>query len=163
MKKSKEIFLNQICVEMYDEITRFMKYYVHDERILDDIVQETFMEAYKHIDTLVDHPNYKGWLYNTAKFKAKYMRSVQFKRDCMQKEIESLDTVENAIYDTHEELFYHELKRMLSDDEYRFLKLKYKYGYSYIEIAEQEGISVGACKMRGNRIIKKLRNIDKRG
>ena len=159
MKASEEKFFNKICLEMYEEIRRFVKCYVHDDRIIDDITQETFIEAYKHVDELMKHPNYKGWLYNTAKFKAKYLRASQYKRDSMQTEIDNLDREENAIYDTHEQLLYDELKSRLSPKDYRLIILKYKMGYTYEEIARKDGSSPGACKMRINRIIKKLRGM----
>lgn len=147
---------------MYNEITRFVKYYVKDERIIDDIVQETFLEAYRQIELLMEHPNYKGWLYNTAKFKAKYMRSIQYKRDQTQLELDDADTLEHAVFDRHEELFYEELKKRLTPKEYRLIMLKYRYGYTFDEISQKEGISKGACKMRINRILRKLKDADRR-
>ena len=155
LKKSKEVFYNKICLEMYNKITKFVRYYVHDERIIDDIVQETFIEAYNHIDELVEHPNYKGWLYNTAKYKAKNICVSQQRRDCLQ--VANVDKIENAIYDNYEDLFFLELKKKLRPKDYHIIELKFKYGYTYEEIAKSEQISVGACKMRMNRIIKKLR------
>lgn len=159
MKNSSEKFFNKICLEMYDDITKFVKYYVRDERITDDIIQETFLEAYRHIDELKKHPNYKGWLYNTAKFKAKHLRSVQYKRDISQTELDDMDALNyGAYYDRHENLFFEELRKKLLPSEYRLIMLKYHYGYTYEEISQKEGITVGACKMRIKRSLKKLRD-----
>lgn len=40
MKNSSEKFFNKICLEMYDDITKFVKYYVRDERITENIFMQ---------------------------------------------------------------------------------------------------------------------------
>lgn len=157
--KKKIDFYNRIFFEMYDEIRRFVLHYSRDERVVDDAVQETFIEAYRHIDELMRHPNYKGWLYNTAKYKTHKMKYRLQQIDMRWSNLEEADRQSITAKDTTDTLFWDNLKNELSESDFKLLHLKYIEGYSLREIAKIQRISLGACKMRHLRLLEKLKKI----
>lgn len=68
-----EVLLNKVCEEHLESVYNFCIYLIHNSRGLQDIAeestQETFLEAKQQIEKLVQHPNIKGWLFQTAKNK----------------------------------------------------------------------------------------------
>lgn len=156
-KYEKDMFFNKIYDEMYKEIYRYIRRFTNDNRILEDILQETFYESYKKIDILIDHDNYRGWIYKTAKFKAlKFCQHIQT-IDGKQVDILLAETQEVGKQDEYESITYADLQEILSDKEYNFLIKHLIEGYTLKELAKQENIKVGASKMRFNRIMKKLK------
>lgn len=160
MKHSKfeqDQFFNEIYVEMYEEIYRYIRRMNYDNRMLEDILQETFYEAYKKIDILMEHENYRGWIYKTAKYKI--LKSNYYIHKTDETEVELNDSQVQIPNVTKDDNFiaYEEYKEVLTEKEFNFIMKHYVEGYTYKELAEQENVNVGACKMRASRIIKKLR------
>lgn len=142
---------------MYNEIRMYvMRYTLNDNRIIDDIVQEVFIEAFLHIDNLIKNENYRGWIYNTAKYKIKKYRYKVHRIDNLQTDLEYIDKYIINNTDTYD-IDFDEYKKLLSDEEKKLLVKHFKYGLTYVQIAEDERIEIGTCKMRVHRIIKKLR------
>lgn len=156
-RKKKIDFYNRIFLEMYDEIRRFILHYSRDERVVDDAVQETFLEAYRHINELIIHPNYKGWLYNTAKYKAQKLKHRLQQIDILCIDLEEVDRKNVTIKENTDVLFWDSLKNELSANDFKLLYLKYIQGYSLKDIAKILKISLGACKMRHVRLLEKLK------
>ena len=68
MKGNREFF-EELYRSEYDNIKRYVRRMVTDDNGIEDIVQETFVEAYRKIAYLRTHPNIPGWLRVTAKNK----------------------------------------------------------------------------------------------
>lgn len=150
-------FFNQIYIEMYEEIFRYVRRLTNDNRILEDILQETFYEAYKKIDILIVHENYRGWIYKTARFKALKLNNRIRKIDMKQVELDYAEIQEVGQQDQYDFITYADYEDVISESEFNFLYRHYIEGYTYEDLAKQENIQVGACKMRLSRILKKLR------
>lgn len=160
MNRKKNIdFYNKIFLEMYDEIRRFILHYSRDERVVDDAVQETFLEAYRHIDELMTHPNYKGWLYNTAKYKTQKLKQRLQQIDMHHGNLEEANRKNVTVRENSDSLFWDNLKNELSESDFKLLYLRYIEGYSLKEISKILKISLGACKMRHVRLLEKLKKI----
>ena len=150
-------FFNNVYIEMYEEIFRYVRRLTNDERIMEDALQETFFEAYKKIHILIEHENYRGWIYKTARFKAlKLMKQIQ-RTDNRQLELELSEMQQFAKHDQYDFITYADYKDILSQKEFHYLYKHYIEGYTYKDIAREDNIKVGACKMRMYRIVKKLR------
>lgn len=156
-KYELDSFFNKIYVEMYEEIFRYVRRLTNNERILEDVLQETFFEAYKKIDILIEHENYRGWIYKTARFKAIKLNKRVRRTDNRQMELEAADIKEFARQDQYDFITYADYNEILSEQEFNYLCKHYIDGYTYEDLAREEKIKVGACKMRMSRILKKLR------
>ncbi|WP_123608591.1 RNA polymerase sigma factor [Mobilisporobacter senegalensis] len=150
-------FFNKVFLEMYEEIFRYVRRLTNDSRVLEDILQETFFEAYKKIDILIEHENYRGWIYKTARFKALKLNSRVRKTDNKQVELVLSEVQELGQHDQYDFITYADYKEVLSESEFNYLYKHYIEGYTYEELALEENIQIGACKMRMSRILKKLR------
>jgi RNA polymerase sigma-70 factor (ECF subfamily) len=125
----------------------------------EELSQETFMRAWKAIDSLQDDKAAKSWLFTIVR-----------RENARQYERKRLDTVDDPDfdrvettrpeYDTSTEAFV--LRRALEElpEEYREpLVLQVIGGYSTEEIADQLGIKAGAVMTRLFRARKKLREM----
>ena len=65
MKENREFF-EELYRSEYDNIKRYVRRMITDGNGIEDIVQETFVEAYRKISFLRTHPNVPGWLRVTA-------------------------------------------------------------------------------------------------
>ncbi|MCE3202450.1 RNA polymerase sigma factor [Paenibacillus sonchi] len=70
-KENKDDFYQELCEKYFNNIYSYCNRLTQGQSELGDIVeectQETFLEAYKQIEKLQNHPNIYGWLYVTAR------------------------------------------------------------------------------------------------
>lgn len=103
------------------------------------------------------HPNYKGWLYNTAKYKTQKLKHRLQQIDMHRGDLEEANRHSVTIRENSDRLFWDNLKNELSESDFKLLYLRYIEGYSLKEIANILRISLGVCKMRHVRILEKLK------
>ena len=60
---------NKLYLRYRRSLFRIVYIEVDDVQLTEDIVQEIFYEAWRHLETLLNHPNKKVWLYHVAKYK----------------------------------------------------------------------------------------------
>lgn len=122
----------------------------------DDILQEIYLETYRHIDELAVHQNQIGWIYKTAEFKIMKLNEV-FDRNAS-RELGSQDFTEPLTDDDTEGIIQlEEYRGILKEDELVLVMKKYVEGYSYKEIGQMTGNTETGSKMKIMRLIKKLR------
>lgn len=154
--KDKEQYFNQLYTETYLLLKRYVSSKISSNES-EDILQETYYQAYKNLNTLISHPNPTGWLMVTCKniinkHIAKNKKLLENTYMGAEDSILNISTTDN--YDS---LYMNELKKILSDDTYFLLAKKYVEGYSIEELAHQLNITDGACKMRLKRAKKEAR------
>ncbi len=126
----------------------------------DDLVQETMLKAFKHIDTFEEGTNLKAWLFTI-------LRNTYFsERRRLKREVEDADGVHAARVAVHPQQHGHidmcelqDAMKLLKDDQREALILVCAAGLSYEEAATISGCAVGTIKSRVNRARAKLSEI----
>ncbi|GAA6185435.1 MULTISPECIES: sigma-70 family RNA polymerase sigma factor [Alteromonadaceae] len=121
---------------LHADIFRYAYWLVKDKAVAEDIVQETFLRAWKSLDSLKDEKAAKSWLITILRREnARRFERKQF--DLVDMDDVSLegDNLSNEL-----EIEYQELRLLMAglNEEYREpLILQVMYGYSGDEIAQQ--------------------------
>ena len=66
MSRNNEQYFNQLYTESYPLLKRYV-FHKADQSEAEDILQETYYQAYQNIQLLIEHPNPMGWLMLTCK------------------------------------------------------------------------------------------------
>ncbi|AEE23616.1 MULTISPECIES: sigma-70 family RNA polymerase sigma factor [Paraglaciecola] len=121
---------------LHGDIFRYAYWLVKDKAVAEDIVQETFLRAWKSLDSLKDEKAAKSWLITILRRE----NARRFER----KQFDLVDIDDVSISDdqlTHEvEIEHRELREIMASlsEEYREpLMLQIMFGYSGEEIAAQ--------------------------
>jgi len=137
---------------------------VHDEQASLDVVQETFINAFRHIDSLRDDAKFGGWLFGIAHQKCVQ----QWRRRGREMELQ-----ENLVVDTNDttpdpldlllreeqEAEFMKLLAKLPMPQRSALLLHFLEGFSLEEIARITDTQVGTVKSRlhyAKRVLRKL-------
>lgn len=129
-----------------------------------DIVQDTFHEALRHMDTLEKHENPGGWLMNTLKNKIRECERCR-RRDLLRLLSWECDFPDNSNLpekliseqpEPQEESVMSKIEKVLTPEELHLLKRLVFDRASHLEVAQELGISVYASQKRLERIRAKL-------
>ena len=137
---------------------------VHDEQTSLDIVQETFINAARHIGSLRDDDKFGSWLFGIAHQKCiqrwrKHAREEMF-RDEILNEPEALGTSPDELLIREEqEAEFMTLLNQLPPPQRSVLLLYFMEDFSLEEIARIAGVSVGTVKSRLHYAKKSLRRL----
>ena len=144
-------FFEKLYKDNYVSLLKYAYRLTYEKNFAEEIVQDTFTEAYKKIDTLQQHENPVGWLYITLKNVTKaYLREVKVINRCIP--LQESDYVVEDVVDEGSNLL-----DCLTSDEKDLLISFYINGYSISEIASEKKITISACKMRIKRARDKLK------
>lgn len=137
----------------------------------EDLVQETYLRAYRFFDTFQKGTNIKAWLFKILRntFINKYRKTVNLPNEFFYEDVETLNSnlaysQENAVEEAADTLEgkYADLTNLMEDDVKRAvdsLPLEYREaillsdveGLSYKDIAEITSVPIGTIKSRLNR------------
>lgn len=145
----------QLYSEYYLFFLQYIKKRVGNLTIAEDIVQDTFFEAYKKKVFFLEHPNPIGWLIKTAKYRIQGHEK--------QKRVRN--TVEFAEW--NEELYYMEeayglvelnlvLNLILEEAEVELFTMSYLQCFSIKEISNILNLTESNIKVKKHRLIKKM-------
>ena len=151
----KEAEFVKMYEEHYKTVQRYVKTILGSSSFAEDVVQDTFLEAWRKFDIIREHPNQGGWLIRTACYKIRNIRKrfnrletislddgVEPSREDYALETKELDVI---------------LEKTLNEEERLRFKRYYLWGYTIPEIARLEGISENNARVRISRVIHKLR------
>lgn len=150
-----EVLIQGLSTDLY----RYAYWMCRNRLQAEELVQETYLRAWKAIDSLRDADSAKSWLFTI--FRREYARQFERKR----LEIQDLDDLSelpsgNPGLDTSTEAFV--LRRALAElpEEYREpLILQVLGGFSCDEIAQTMGLSSNAVMTRLFRARKQMRDL----
>lgn len=156
--KSKQQRYEALVHAFHADIYRYAFWLIQDRSIAEDIVQETFLRAWRSLDALKDKQAAKSWLITILRRE----NARRFERK--QLDIINIDDVsvsdDNALAD--QDVSDRELQRLLAGlaDEYREpLVLQLIFGFSGDEIAEQLNLNKNTVMTRLFRARNQLRTI----
>lgn len=159
MHPDQDRLIEQLHRDYFGKLTLYAAATLKNQSLAQDVVQDTFHEALRHIDTLMDHPNPGGWLMVTLKNK---LREAERSRRRYLLRFLSLDTDlltepgrEDPPPDRMRSLL-EQIQQALTPEEYRLLTRLTIDGASHLEVAKEFHISVYASQKRLERIRKKL-------
>lgn len=157
-KETKDKFLKELMEAMYEKIYIFIGRKQADRGFVEDVVQETFLEAYKKAEILMEHPNQLGWLYVTARHKMMKLggkrKDLSFFDDGDVIYMEDLLTEDGKYAEID---LAESIRAAVGEQEYRMLRDYYVDGYSSEEVADKYGVEHNGFRMRMTRLKKKLR------
>ncbi|WP_052807057.1 RNA polymerase sigma factor [Mesobacillus subterraneus] len=140
-----------------------------DRQLAEDVVQETFIKAFKKVDTIVDEQKIASWLSAIAVRTAiDCLRAEKRKRwlpsdQSIMEKIYNDDCYEQSIEKEVEMLLFKEqlqhLLYLLSKESQQVLVLKLQYGLKENEIASRLNLKSGTVKTRLHRARKQLKKV----
>lgn len=127
-----------------------------DLETANDVVQETFIEGYRHLNQLRDSQRLLAWLYSILRHKVQQQYAKR--RDTISWEEHELDQrlIQPAI---DEALDLHELLSHLPDGDREALATRYLLDMSYDEVARCLGVSAQNARVRVCRAKERLRKL----
>ena len=160
-----------IAMEHVDSLYSMAIRLVFNKEAAEDLVQETYLKAYRFFDTFQKGTNIKAWLFKILRntFINKYRKSVNLPSEIFYEDVESVnsnlsykqESDSGELTDTLESK-YNELGNLMEDDVKRAidsLPIEYKEAIllsdveelSYNDIAEITNVPIGTVKSRLNR------------
>jgi len=143
------------------DLYKYALWLCKDKNMAEDVMQETFLRAWKSLDSLREAKAAKGWLFTI--FRREHAR--QFERKQFQySDVEEMDTLEDSNstvgYDDRPEAFaLRNALKKLHEDYREPLEMQVLGGFSCDEIAAILDISSSAVMTRLFRARKKMRQI----
>lgn len=152
MEIDKRTF-DEIFRQNHKKVFCFVFWHVknRDYMLAEDIMQETFAELWDKRAELKEHTNLSAWLTETAKRKmlARWRRASSKE---ISREMEEERTIDSAIKRLEDEMY---LQSLLPPEELKLLKKFHVEGYSQKELADAEGVTEGAMKVKLHRLRRK--------
>lgn len=147
--------IDRLYLEMYPMLFEYARSSLSSDTLAEEAVQDTFLIACRKPEALCDSPNPKGWLVNTLKnVLANKVRSLNAAKRLL---LDYFTSNVNNIAVSSDRISLEILYENVADlDAFRLLKEIALDGRSYLDIAEEQGISIGACRKRIERAKKVL-------
>lgn len=150
----KDKFYKELLMDMYQKLRRYVYNGCGDWEFAEDVVQETFLEAYRKLDIIVVHPKPIGWLHETAKRK---MMKMGKKKDTLYP-VDDKYLIEKVEEITYKDVELAEtIKSIVTDEEYEMICDYFINGFTSAEVAVKYEISEKAVRMKMNRLKKKMK------
>jgi len=161
MTQAQSDFIDRMYLEMHNLLFEYACAHLENEAIAEEAVQETFRIACQKPQELYACPNPKGWMMNVLKNVICNIRKnqstakrvlgeyLQFQAQILQSANDSLDV----------NLLFHDIASL---EEFQMVKEMALEGKTYLELSQEWGISVEACRKRMQRardlLRKKMKN-----
>ena len=159
MEAIRRIRFDRLCGPFRTDLLRFSVWLTRDKALAEDVVQETLLRAWNHLDALQDDLAARGWLLTIARREvARMFQRKKFKTA----DIEALSAADEATLACHATPELFEMRKAIGSlpDEYRVpLVLQVLIGFSTQEIADRMGATRASVLVRLFRARNKLREI----
>lgn len=143
---------NEVFDKYYLELKKFLLNYSEDKNLIDDILQETFVEVHSRIGALKNSPDCRERIYATAIRYTKKLNNRYYREEVGEIPVEMVEEEVEWIAENLEII-----KQILSEDEYNLVELIYIKKFRVREVAESIGTTYTALCTKLNRIREKIR------
>lgn len=144
-REAQLVILEHYFKDEYGDMLSFATYLLNSQSLAEVAVQDTFVFALENTDKLLDSPKPVGWLYNVMK---NIIKHIQRDQQVLIKRLISFDESTIVLNDPKAEEAANLLSIARDDPNSKLLHRFYIEGYSLKELAQELGITIGACKMR---------------
>ncbi|MGN1031100.1 MAG: RNA polymerase sigma factor [Butyricicoccaceae bacterium] len=155
MDTNQEEQIRRLYLEMYDLLLAYAYSVLKNYALAEEAVQDTFRIACAKADQLLASPNPQGWLKNTLKYVLLNMQHSRARLNNLMIELIQSDQwkAQGKCDEEDVDVLYSDLSQ---DENFQLLKEIILKQRSMLEVAQQLGISVEACKKRVQRAKKDL-------
>jgi len=160
LSRMDEFTLDKLMTAYGQAVWNYAYFLTKQRQLADDVTQDTFLKAYRHIADFRGQGSVQGWLFRIARNTASNYRRMAFLRkvtllDVIERQGGSR-SAEEEFMDAHVSNDIWRQVLQLSAPYREVLILDAKYDLSLQEIAELLGVSVGTVKSRLHRARAKL-------
>ena len=157
--KEEMLYYEQFYRDTKPSVEHYLMMILHNYGVIEDVAQEVYLEAYRKLDVLMQHPEPRGFLFRMARYKALHWireknRIEQGEVPCEESVLRMKGADEDA-YRTAEMLMT--VERLLTKEEYCIFEAYFVQGYTQREIAATRHKSHAAVRMSCSRMTRKLR------
>ena len=160
MKTKEELaYYEQFYRDTKKAVEHYLMMLLHNHSVIEDVSQEVYLEAYRKLDVLMQHPEPRGFLFRVVRYKALHWlrernRIEQGEYLCDDSAL-AMKLIDGDMFEAADIRI--SLKSLLTEDEYRLFEEHYIMGYSEKEIAQTRQKSHAAVRMSCSRMTRKLR------
>lgn len=148
---------HDLIVSLHESYAVAMEQYAFrmtgDEKLAQDLVQETFLTAIIKIDAVFAHNKPQAWLFKTLRYIMKREIDLSYRKAEVPMEETETFSFEGNLASSLEEV----LPGSLPKSERELLILRYEKQWSYDAIAEYKGIKPAACRKQVSRAVQHFR------
>lgn len=167
--KLDKLFVS-LCEVHHKKVVKYLYYKIGDLEEANDLAQEVFTIVYKRIETLENHENVAGFIYQTAKFVVANHKRKLTKKGLFEEPLSEGTVLEDSmdVYDTlveiedrkvQEEDYLDQVMMAVSKDKQILYRMHYIEGKTYREIAQQLGVSEVSVRMRYVRLRREIKGV----
>lgn len=140
-------------------VRRFVAPYLSDAHRVDDVVQETFLRAWRHIDHIDPERNPRAFLFTTARRVLVDQWRAQGRRpEALPGGELTPEPAEDGVAKTLETILINESLRKLSHEHREVINALYFDELTVAEAADRFGVAVGTIKSRSYYAVRALRS-----
>ncbi len=145
-RKGNREAMDQLVRTHWDRVYHHCLRMVHDEKMAEDLAQETFVRAFEHLETFQERAQFSTWVWRIAhNLSINYLRKLHVKEQALNEELFSAEV------DKEEGAFMEQVKRALEtlDEKHRIVFELYDLEHlPQKEIAAQLDIPHGTVRSR---------------
>ena len=157
MNARQRLEIERLYFELFEQMRIYAVSALENEALAEEAVQETFRIACMKPEQLCDSPNPKGWLFNTLKYVIQNTRKIRNRATNLLAEYTAHREVSPqwSVDVIDPDILYEDV---LNSEEYQLLKAYALEGKSLLELAQERGITLNACKKRLQRAKEMLKH-----
>ena len=156
MKARYRLEIERLYLQLYPLLFEYARSSLSSDSLAEEAVQDTFRIACQKPEAMINSPNPEGWIMNTLKNVLKNtIRNQNISRRIL---LDYFASNINDITVTNDRVGLEILYEDVADlEEFKMVKAMALEGKSYLEMSQEFGISMAACRKRMQRARETLR------
>ncbi len=156
MKARYKLEIERLYLQLYPLLFEYARSSLSSDSLAEEAVQDTFRIACQKPEAMINSPNPEGWIMNTLKNVLKNtIRNQNISRRIL---LDYFASNINDITVTNDRVGLEILYEDVADlEEFKMVKAMALEGKSYLEMSQELGISMEACRKRMQRARETLR------